>query len=146
MTADTPLTIAGLLTLTIGLVLTSGPLGAIAAGTVALSLFTSVIPRLFGVLYAQLLIAALTPTLGLPVALAELGVLILFTSLLETYTRALLIGGGLTALGVVWTLWVWPAVSPIVATSLLLAVLALSLYSIHRYELVRLNLVHESHE
>lgn len=146
MTAETPLTIAGLLALAIGLILTGGPLGGVAAGTAALALFIPEIPRLFGVLYAQLLVAVLMPSLGLPVVLAELGVLLLFAPLARTYTRALVLGSGIAVMGAVWTLWVWPAVSPLAAAGSLLVVLAAGLYGLHRYELVRLNLVQSSHE
>lgn len=146
MTAETPLTIAGVLALATGLVLLGGPLGGVAAGTAALALFIPEIPRLFGVLYAQLLVAVLTPSLGLPVAIAELGVLLMFAPVARTYTRAFAVGGGIAVAGVVWTLWVWPAISPLAAAGSLLVVLATGLYGLHRYELVRLNLVQSSHE
>lgn len=136
--ATTPL---ATLLVTAGLYLATGPIGALAGLTTAAALV--VLPRPLGVAYAQLVVAAFAPTTLDPgLLVAELGVLVAFLGVFDSVRRGLATTTGVAVLGALWLGWLWPATTPTLAAALLVVVAALALYAVHRYERVRLDLVH----
>lgn len=131
----------GLGCLAAGLHRAVGLLGVGLAFTVAAPILSNLTP--YNLAYGQVVVAATTPVASTGTLLAELGVLILFVTLLATRTTlkwaasGVLVAVSLAALArIAWNSW-----SGIRSAALVLAIAALVLYGVHRYETVKLGLV-----
>jgi hypothetical protein len=131
----------GLGLLAVGLRASIGVSGFLVALTVAVAFMINVSP--FDIAYAQATVAAVH-SLGSPgLLLAELGVLVLLVVSLSKHESlsGASIGVGVTALLAAITLFRLESVSLIVSTMVVLGIVGLLVYGIHRYEKVLLGLV-----